>query len=756
MTNPWLYVGMMFSSFCWHTEDHWTYSINYLHLGEDKMWYGIPGDKAELFEQALQKAMPELFEHQPDLLHQLVTLVSPAFLLQRGVPVYRTSQRAGEFVITCPRAYHAGFNTGFNFAEAVNFAPGDWIPIGGECIKHYQRLQKPPVFCHEELLVSIARACSTEPLSVTVDAAQFASTALEDALREFNYKRGEFLRTQRIEPQQRALAAVPEDDRSCFKCGLICFLACVACSSCQKAACLEHAVDMCTCSINNRQLQYPYAQSALDPLVESLKTRAKALDRWVHTAEALADSNAQQPGLEAACKILGKAEPDWKLHPVVIKLKQAKAATIDQQQILKRVLRHATRKGCERPLFSEACQVLETAKTQSPWKFPEIGWLQTLVDETKELQKKAQDLLATDGVTVEQLDPIRERLASHGLILKDEKTTVESLRSVRAWKADCAKLLQQETILLEAISEKIRVGGFLPQDQCEDLLEQLIALEEECNQWQEEAKLIFGGLPDYESLRSLRDKAGVVKCARYQKVCRLLKQIEQWEAEADEVLAETPDRKFPPLETLKGLIAAKKTKVKLPRIPLIESRVKGAEAWLKRVKHAFLRRSTILPPRELRDALAPTGTPEAFEEIESLRAKHKEEESKPGAQFCICKNKTNGFMVACELCDGWFHGRCMHFTEKMGKTMPFVCGRCAKTRRPKIETVKNLIADAAKVTVDLPEVALLQNLIKETEEWIAADDPLKDGKYTEADVPKLEKHLMRGHMLELDTGNCRL
>lgn len=89
---------MCYSVFCWHTEDHWTYSINYNHFGDVKTWYGIPGDSAELFEDAMSKIAPELFEATPDLLHQLVTICNPNILQQKNVPIYRTNQAAGEFV----------------------------------------------------------------------------------------------------------------------------------------------------------------------------------------------------------------------------------------------------------------------------------------------------------------------------------------------------------------------------------------------------------------------------------------------------------------------------------------------------------------------------------------------------------------------------------------------------------------------------------------------------------------------------------
>jgi len=83
-----------------------------VHWGETKTWYGIPGADAEKFEAAIRSEAPDLFEAQPDLLFQLVTLMNPQRLTEAGVRVYACNQRAGEFVVTFPKAYHAGFNHG--------------------------------------------------------------------------------------------------------------------------------------------------------------------------------------------------------------------------------------------------------------------------------------------------------------------------------------------------------------------------------------------------------------------------------------------------------------------------------------------------------------------------------------------------------------------------------------------------------------------------------------------------------------------
>jgi histone demethylase JARID1 len=105
MIVPRIYIGMVFSTFCWQVQNHHTYSVNYQHFGATQTWYGIPAEDADKFEQAMREAVPNLFESQPDLLFQRVTPLSPERLKKTGVRVYALDQRTGEFVITFPQAY---------------------------------------------------------------------------------------------------------------------------------------------------------------------------------------------------------------------------------------------------------------------------------------------------------------------------------------------------------------------------------------------------------------------------------------------------------------------------------------------------------------------------------------------------------------------------------------------------------------------------------------------------------------------------
>jgi len=81
-----------------------------------------------------------------------VTQLSPSILKDEGVPVYRTVQHSGEFVITFPRGYHSGFNCGFNCAEAVNVAPVDWLTHGLNAVELYSLQRRKTSLSHDKLL----------------------------------------------------------------------------------------------------------------------------------------------------------------------------------------------------------------------------------------------------------------------------------------------------------------------------------------------------------------------------------------------------------------------------------------------------------------------------------------------------------------------------------------------------------------------------------------------------------------------------
>uniref|UniRef100_A0AAR2K518 [histone H3]-trimethyl-L-lysine(9) demethylase n=1 Tax=Pygocentrus nattereri TaxID=42514 RepID=A0AAR2K518_PYGNA len=131
VNTPYLYFGMWKTTFAWHTEDMDLYSINYLHFGEPKSWYCVPPEHGKRLERLAKGFFPGSSQNCEAFLRHKMTLISPSILKKYGIPF---EKEAGEFMITFPYGYHAGFNHGFNCAESTNFATQRWIDYGKQAI----------------------------------------------------------------------------------------------------------------------------------------------------------------------------------------------------------------------------------------------------------------------------------------------------------------------------------------------------------------------------------------------------------------------------------------------------------------------------------------------------------------------------------------------------------------------------------------------------------------------------------------------
>eukprot|EP00475_Leptophrys_vorax_P038874 TRINITY_DN6943_c0_g1_i1.p1 TRINITY_DN6943_c0_g1~~TRINITY_DN6943_c0_g1_i1.p1 ORF type:complete len:402 (+),score=90.45 TRINITY_DN6943_c0_g1_i1:1108-2313(+) len=137
VTAPYLYFGNFKSFFPWHVEDLDLLSVNYIHFGAPKRWYVVPPAHFDNF-----KKRAELLAKQfkvpttcPEFLRHKGFMAEPHAILNPGE--YAAGfHLAGEFMIVFARAFHAGFNCGWNCAESVNFGSETWksmLPTVSQC-----------------------------------------------------------------------------------------------------------------------------------------------------------------------------------------------------------------------------------------------------------------------------------------------------------------------------------------------------------------------------------------------------------------------------------------------------------------------------------------------------------------------------------------------------------------------------------------------------------------------------------------------
>ncbi|XP_078076448.1 lysine-specific demethylase 5A isoform X2 [Mustelus asterias] len=723
MKIPWLYVGMCFSSFCWHIEDHWSYSINYLHWGEPKTWYGVPGYAAEQLELVMRKLAPELFHSQPDLLHQLVTIMNPNILMEHGVPVFRTNQCAGEFVVTFPRAYHSGFNQGYNFAEAVNFCTADWLPIGRQCVSHYRRLHRYCVFSHEELICKMA----ADPESLDVELAAAVYKEMVTMIEEETQLRKAANQMGIVDSEQEAFELLPDDERQCETCKTTCFLSAITCAcDPNRLVCLYHIDDLCSCPVTNYCLRYRYTLDELPSMLYGVKERAQSYDNWVgKVREALeAELNRKKDLCELKTRLEEAEEKKFPendlLRQLRVAVKEAETCASIAQLLVSRKQRNRNKaeggktrtkltvhelKAFVHQLYSLPCVISQTRLVKE------------LLDSVEEFHERSKEALSDEIPDSSKLQLLLELGSGLDVELQELPKLKQHLQQARWLDEVNLTLSDPAKVTLDAMKKLIDSGiGLAPHSAVEKAMADLQELLTVSERWEEKAKVCLQARPRH----GMASLDGIVNEAKnipaYLPNVLVLKEALQkakdWMAKVEAIQKGSYNAYLDQLESL--LARGRPIPVRLDPLPQVESQVTAARAWRERTARTFLKKNStytllqVLSPRtnigvycsgknkrkkmkellmekdreldleslsDFEEMAEQSSDPNTViagfrvmeqkecEAMHSLRAANLAKMAMVDRieeiKFCVCRKIASGFMLQCELCKDWFHSTCV-------------------------------------------------------------------------------------------------
>ncbi|KAK3912774.1 Protein Jumonji [Frankliniella fusca] len=288
VTVPTLHFGMVFTTCCWYRDPHGLPWIEYLHTGAKKIWYGIPEHGSEKFRSAMQEVAPHYVRKKALWLASDTAMIPPNMLTERKVPLCRTVQEPGQFIVVFPRAHTSSVATGYIVSESVSFAPPSWLLSAMESFREMQNCNEPPLFSLDKLIFAIAE----DPRSSLNVLNTILSSVMEILEREITsqqeLKKKGITSIERMEKSKKKaggkkskIPKEPGDGETleCEVCSTILFLSMVVNKEDQSRYCLAHAstfVDQEKLSPSQCKLLYTYTQNELHEFCQNLLDRIEA------------------------------------------------------------------------------------------------------------------------------------------------------------------------------------------------------------------------------------------------------------------------------------------------------------------------------------------------------------------------------------------------------------------------------------------------------------------------------------------------
>nr|XP_019811333.1 PREDICTED: lysine-specific demethylase 5C isoform X16 [Bos indicus] len=643
--------------------------------------------------------------------------------------VVRTNQCAGEFVITFPRAYHSGFNQGYNFAEAVNFCTADWLPAGRQCIEHYRRLRRYCVFSHEELICKMA-ACPEKldlNLAAAVHKEMFIMVQEERRLRKALLEKGI------TEAEREAFELLPDDERQCIKCKTTCFLSALACYDCPDGlVCLSHINDLCKCSSSRQYLRYRYTLDELPAMLHKLKVRAESFDTWANKVRvALEVEDGRKRSLEELRAL--ESEARERRFPNSELLQRLKNCLSEAEACVSRALGLVS--GQEAGPHRMAGLQMTLAELRAfldqmnnlPCAMHQIGDVKGILEQVEAYQAEACEALASLPSSPGLLQSLLERGQQLGVEVPEAQQLqrqVEQAQWLDEVKRTLAPSARRGTL---AVMRGLLVAGasVAPSpavDKAQAELQELLTIAE---RWEEKAHLCLEARQKHPpaTLEAIIHEAEniPVHLPNIQALKEALAKARAWIADVDEI--QNGDH-YPCLDDLEGLVAVgRDLPVGLEELRQLELQVLTAHSWREKASKTFLKKNSCytllevlcpcadagsdstkrsrwmekelglyksdtellgLSAQDLRD---PGSVIVAFKEGEQKEKEgilqlRRTNSTKPSplassttassaTSICVCGQVPAGVgALQCDLCQDWFHGRCVSVPRLLSSPRP--------------------------------------------------------------------------------------